>query len=296
MCRAVGSSVVVMAALALAACGDDSTPTAVTASPGISPVGTPTATATTRTFTPLAATVMPVTSTATARPATATVTPTPVPAPIPTAGVVITNGSRSSGLVALTLDMGGRVEPAVDIMNWLIANNIRSTIFMTGAMAENQNTEAGREVLRIVDANPALFELASHSYSHSDFRELSAAAMAEELGRTERAMAKYASQDPRPLFRPPFGGVNDAVVAGVAAAGYPRIIMWDVDTIDWKPEADGGPTTAFMVSKVVTNARGGSIVLMHLGGYNTLQALPGIVEGLRAKGLGFATVSELLSR
>lgn len=40
----------------------------------------------------------------------------------------------------------------------------------------------------------------------------------------------------------------------------------------------GGPSR----NKVVTRADGGSIVLMHLGGFNTLDALPGIVAGLCA--------------
>jgi hypothetical protein len=33
---------------------------------------------------------------------------------------------------------------------------------------------------------------------------------------------------------------------------------------------------------------------MHLGGYHTLEALPAIVDGLRAKGLEPVTLSELL--
>ena len=49
--------------------------------------------------------------------------------------------------------------------------------------------------------------------------------------------------------------------------------MWDVDTIDWKPIADGGPTAQQIATKVVGNAGDGSIVLMHLGGYETLEAL-----------------------
>jgi peptidoglycan/xylan/chitin deacetylase (PgdA/CDA1 family) len=72
-------------------------------------------------------------------------------------------------------------------------------------------------------------------------------------------------------------------VAG--SIGWSTIVMWDIDTIDWRPESDGGPTAAQIVAKVVDNAQGGSIVLMHLGGFNTLEALPGILGGLRAKGL-----------
>ena len=71
--------------------------------------------------------------------------------------------------------------------------------------------------------------------------------------------------------------------------------MWDIDTIDWKKIADGGPTTAAIAEKVVSNAQTGSIVLMHLGGYHTFDALPSMVLRLRAGGLQPTTISDLLS-
>jgi hypothetical protein len=40
--------------------------------------------------------------------------------------------------------------------------------------------------------------------------------------------------------------------------------------------------------------RAGSIVLMHLGGYETSDALPGIVDGLAADGLTPVTLATLL--
>jgi hypothetical protein len=70
--------------------------------------------------------------------------------------------------------------------------------------------------------------------------------------------------------------------------------MWDVDMIDWRPEADGGPTAGDMAAKLQANARGGSIVLMHLGGYNTLQALPGILAAAGNLGLEPVTLTEML--
>ena len=70
--------------------------------------------------------------------------------------------------------------------------------------------------------------------------------------------------------------------------------MWDIDTIDWKQTADGGPTKADIVTKVVSNAQGGSIVLMHLGGWHTLEALPEVLSGLKAKGLTPVTLTEML--
>jgi peptidoglycan/xylan/chitin deacetylase (PgdA/CDA1 family) len=197
--------------------------------------------------------------------------------------------------VALTFDMGGRVGDAVAIVDWLVDHGVHASIFMTGAMADSTATDAGRRVLAIVDAHPVLFTLGNHSYTHRDFRDLTATQIRDELARTEDALARRCSQDPRPFFRPPNGGYDAAVLAAVGAAGYARTVTWDVDTIDWRPIANDppGPTADRIVAKVLANAGNGSIVLMHLGGYETFEALPRIVEGLRDRGFDLVTLDEL---
>jgi peptidoglycan/xylan/chitin deacetylase (PgdA/CDA1 family) len=197
--------------------------------------------------------------------------------------------------VALTFDMGGRVGDALAIVDYLVDRRIHASIFMTGAMAENDATDAGRQVLRIVEAHPELFTLGNHSYTHRDFRDLSAAVIRDELRRTEAVIRPYCVQDLRPFFRPPNGGVDEEVLAAVGAAGYRSTVTWDVDTIDWRPVRNDppGPTAEQIVDKVVGDARGGSIVLMHLGGYHTLEALSGIVDGLRDNGFDLVTLDEM---
>ena len=217
-------------------------------------------------------------------------TPATTPAPVVPANV-ISHGSRTSTKVALTLDMGGRLDPAIDIMNWLVANQVHATIFPTGV--SGSTTTTGNAVLAIAKAHPELFDVGNHSWDHPDFRTLTTAQMVSEITRTEAAIAPLAGQSTKPWFRPPYGGWNDAVRTGVATAGWRHLVMWDVDTIDWKPESDGGPTTSDIVAMVQANAQGGSIVLMHLGGYNTLDALPGILAALQAKGLQPVTLGEM---
>jgi peptidoglycan/xylan/chitin deacetylase (PgdA/CDA1 family) len=192
--------------------------------------------------------------------------------------------------------MGGRVGDALAIVNWLVEHRVHASIFMTGAMADNTNTDAGRRVLGIVEAHPDLFTLGNHSYTHRDFRTLTAAGIRDELRRTEVAIAPYCSQNLKPFFRPPNGGYDADVLAAVGAAGYRRTVTWDIDTIDWRPIVNDppGPTADQIVAKVLGNARGGSIVLMHLGGYETSKALPRIVSGLRADGFDLVTLDELL--
>lgn len=191
--------------------------------------------------------------------------------------------------------MGGRVGDALAIVDLLLDREVHASIFMTGAMADNANTDAGREVLARIEANPGRLTLGNHSYTHRDFRDLSATEIRDELRRAEAALAGSCSQDPRPFFRPPNGGYDADVLAAVGAAGYRLTVTWDVDTIDWRPVKNDppGPTADEIVAKVLSRTQGGSIVLMHLGGYHTLEALPRIVDGLRSAGYDLVTLDEM---
>ena len=232
-----------------------------------------------------------------------TVSPSPLPSPVlppaPTprpdgSSLLVSNGPRESRWVALTFDMGGRLDPAVDIMNWLIANDVRATIFPTGATGSD--TATGREVLRLAGSHPDLFVVGNHSWDHPAFTDLTATQIAEQLNRSEAAVEAITGRSTKPFFRPPFGSHDAAVRAAVGQAGWTHTVMWDVDTIDWKPVADGGPSAGDIEAKVLSRASGGSIVLMHLGGYNTLAALPGIVAGLRERSLEPVTLGEMFLR
>ena len=135
----------------------------------------------------------------------------------------------------------------------------------------------------------------SHSKRRrASFTTLTAVEMANQLTSTESAVVGLTTWSTQPWFRPPFGSWNESVRSGVGAAGWRYLVMWDVDTIDWKNTADGGPTTSQIVTKVATQAQGGSIVLMHLGGWHTLEALPGILGALGDKNLQPVTLQELL--
>ena len=206
--------------------------------------------------------------------------------------VVISNGPRGTNAVALTFDMGGEVAPALDILQYLIDNDIRATIFPTGEVGETD--EVGIEAMELIASKPDLFAIGNHSYDHPNFTELGPDEIADQLHRTEDMVVAATGRSSKPFFRPPFGAQNADVRQAVADAGWAYVVMWDVDTIDWKPTSDGGPTADDIVAKVLSRADGGSIVLMHLGGEHTLDALPRIIEGLRAKALEPVTLPQLL--
>jgi peptidoglycan/xylan/chitin deacetylase (PgdA/CDA1 family) len=209
--------------------------------------------------------------------------------------------------VALTFDMGGRLDPGVDILNFLIANDVCATIFPTGAMAQ---TAQGQAIMAIIRAHPALFEIGNHTMHHCDLVrggsgspttapcQTGGAPTADfirtELTDAEAILKELTGQDPRPYWRPPYGSINAAVISAAASVGYTKTFMWDIDTIDWKPTSQNGPTAQQIATKVITTAEGGSSVLMHLGGYETLDALQIMVPGLRERGFVLTSLSDLL--
>jgi peptidoglycan/xylan/chitin deacetylase (PgdA/CDA1 family) len=205
--------------------------------------------------------------------------------------LVVDHGSRESNAVALTFDMGGRLDPALDILDWLIANDVEATIFPAGKAATT--TTIGEQVLARIAAHPDLFTMGNHTWDHPYLTELDAAAIADQLSRTETALEGATGRSSRPFMRPPYGAQDLETRQVAGSLGYDYTVMWDVDTIDWKPESEGGPSADDIVARVLARAKGGSIVLMHLGGYHTLEALPRIVEGLRDRGLEPVTLGRM---
>jgi peptidoglycan/xylan/chitin deacetylase (PgdA/CDA1 family) len=206
--------------------------------------------------------------------------------------------------------MGGRMTPAVDILNLLVKNHVCATIFPTGSIS---TTAEGQAALAVVVAHPELFELGNHTMHHCDLVRggggapgaADAAACAllkpsptqaqvrQELLDGDAWIRHYTGMQTLPFWRAPYAASNVQVRTWAAELGWTKHISWDIDTIDWRPRSEGGPTARSMTLKVVNGARSGSVVLMHLGGYQTLDALQSMIDGLRARGFTLTTMSDL---
>jgi peptidoglycan/xylan/chitin deacetylase (PgdA/CDA1 family) len=220
---------------------------------------------------------------------------------------IIVRAPDAGEAMALTFDMGGRLDPALDIMAFLVENEVCTTLFPTGAMS---GTATGQAVLEIVAEHPELFELGNHTMHHCNLRDGGMGSpttapcqtggpptqtfVRAELTDAAAILEAGSGQDPVPYWRPPFGAYTDDVLATAAGLGYTKTIMWTMDTADWMPLEDGGPTAEQIATRVVTSAGSGSIILMHLGGYETLDALAIMVPALRERGLMLTSVSDLL--
>jgi peptidoglycan/xylan/chitin deacetylase (PgdA/CDA1 family) len=272
--------------LLAAACGsspqtpnaDSTTPATVTgAATTSSPSGTPTATAGT--------TSTPGTSTA-----TATRTPAPA-APIPTSlvGHVVSRIPTSRKVVALTFDAGANGDGVNSILATLAKEKVAATFYLTGNFVNAFPTLAVRM--------SAAGRLGNHSTSHPHLPTLTDAQVRTQVTSAQATILRVTGEDPRPLFRFPFGDSGPRDLRLVNDLGY-IAVGWTVDTLGWQGTS-GGRSVNSVVQRVLAAATPGEIVLMHVGSnptdHSTLDAdaLPRVISGLRAAGYSFVTLDAL---
>lgn len=200
-------------------------------------------------------------------------TPTPTPAPAVEPPPASTDCTVAQ-CVALTFDdgPGGDTER---LLNDLAREGVHATFFVLGTAAH-----AKPEVVRRMVAEG--HEVGNHTWSHKQLSKLSARAQGTEMRRGIEAITA-AGATPT-VFRPPYGTYNAATRS---AAGLP-IVLWDIDTLDWKTRSTEKTIEAALTAKA------GSIVLMHDIHASTVDAVPQIVSGLRERGFTLVTVSQLL--
>ncbi len=213
------------------------------------------------------------------------------PAGVARASTVVRHGPRDSSVVALTFELSGSLDPAVDIMDALIEQRVHASIFTTGETGTM--TEDGLAVLDLVPTHDDLFSLGALAWSYLDLRGLDDAAIRDQLERTEAAVVAAVNVSTKPWFRPPYGELDDQIPATAGATGWAYTVLWDVDPLDGRPVDEGGPSAEQIVERVLDEATGGSIIRLHLGGENTFEALPDIVDGLESRGLRPVTLAEM---
>lgn len=204
--------------------------------------------------------------------ATPAATPTPAPSATPSGG-----GGTCSNPVALTFDDGPHKIYTPQKLDVLKEKGVSATFFMVGNLVGAYPDI----VKRIYNEG---HELGNHTWDHAQLTRISAVDIKNEISRTQDAI-KQAAGVSASLMRPPYGAVNETVKQNV---GLP-IILWSVDPDDWKDRV-----TDTVVQRVVAKTSPGDIVLMHDIYKSTADAVPIIIDQLKAKGYCFVTVSELL--
>jgi peptidoglycan/xylan/chitin deacetylase (PgdA/CDA1 family) len=196
---------------------------------------------------------------------------------------VIHRGSAAKNVIALTFDDGWSAKNGHTILRILLREHVKATFFVNGVYLA-KDPDLWRSI-----AN-AGFVVGNHTYLHGDATKMTAAALEGDLQRNARVWEAVTGTKMAPLFRPPYGYRNAATDLAAARAGFPDVILWDVDPKDTS-------TGRFTYAQMAHNAsmgKAGSIVILHIGPDATTQILERVIASYQARGFTFVTVPELL--
>lgn len=189
--------------------------------------------------------------------------------------VDVGNGEK---LIALTFDDGPHTSVTMQIVNTLEKHGAKATFFVVGNRA-NYDAAALKKAVSIG------CEVGSHTHSHKNLTKLTPAQIAEEMNNSAKSISDVTGV-PVTLMRPPEGAHNETVRNNL---NYP-LIMWSVDSMDWKYRDAQKDYDAIM-----NTVFDGSIILMHDLYPATAAAVEKLIPDLMAKGYKFVTVSELMA-
>ena len=194
-------------------------------------------------------------------------------------------------IAALTFDGGGSAAGVPSILATLEQYGAPATFFVTGDFARSFP-----DAVRSMHA--AGHPVGNHSDTHLAYPDLTNAQIHADLAAAEASIAAVTGSSARPLFRFPFGARTELDIRVVNDAGY-LPVRWSVDSLGWRGTS-GGLSAAQVRDRVVDAAVPGHIALLHVGANpddgTTLDAdaLPGIIEGLRALGYELVDLAELV--
>jgi polysaccharide deacetylase family sporulation protein PdaB len=188
-------------------------------------------------------------------------------------------------LVALTFDISWgekRPDPIIKILEDKGVKN--ATFFLSAPWSKTHP-----EIVEHIKKNG--FEIGSHGNKHSNYSTLSDEEIRKQISIAHGILTEMTGKGPN-LIRMPNGDFDKRVLRIAGELGY-SVIQWDTDSHDWMNKGVDS-----IINRVVTKAHPGDIILLHASDTvkQTHEALPVIIDQLRAKGYEFVSVSELIQQ
>jgi peptidoglycan/xylan/chitin deacetylase (PgdA/CDA1 family) len=197
-------------------------------------------------------------------------------------------GNTAENLVALTFDDGPNEPYTSQLLDVLDDRGVKATFFQVGRCAQRYPSSTRR----VVETGHVL---GNHSYSHSFTRYATKPRQRVEIGRTQEILQSIAGVTPA-LYRPPWLCHWPWVLGSVRRAG-----LQVVSGTFAHPLEVFQPPARVLTAAASRLARPGSILIFHDGRESrggprdqSVAAIGPLIDRLRDRGYGFATVDELL--
>ncbi|MDQ0193439.1 polysaccharide deacetylase family protein [Paenibacillus wynnii] len=191
----------------------------------------------------------------------------------------IYRGNPGKPMVSLMINVAWGNEYILPMLDILDQEQVKVTFFLDGSWLSH-NQELAAEMLK------RGHELENHAYTHPQMSNLSRARAILEIDKTRKLLENLGVTNK--WFAPPSGDYDQETVEIARGLGL-KTVLWTLDTVDWR-----NPTPESVVAKITTKVEPGFLILMHPTSSSS-QALRGMIQGIKAKGLRLGTVSQTLS-
>ena len=190
---------------------------------------------------------------------------------------IVTNKkiNNSDKLIALTFDDGPNYNTS-KVLDVLAKYNAKATFFVLGSKAKDNKKILKREY----DSG---MEIGNHTFNHLLLTKYKENVIKDEIDKTSSVIFEVTGRYPK-LLRPSYGAYNNTI----KKIGDMPIIIWDIDTLDWKYH-----NSKKIASRVINKVKDGDIILMHDIYSATANSLNIIIPELQNRGYTFVTVPEL---
>lgn len=198
--------------------------------------------------------------------------------------------------VAISFDDGPSREYTGKILDILNRYDVKASFFLIG-----RNASVHPDIVKRIYNEG--HEIGSHTFNHLDILDLSEKEMEFELNSTQRVVQGVTGHS-TVLFRPPYLSIYEEnsdypsleameKILKAEEMGY-TVVTSSIDPRDWD-----GKSVDEIVDKVKAKVENGQIILLHDAGGDrtaTLEALPRIIEWLKAEGYEIVPSSELVEK
>ncbi len=189
----------------------------------------------------------------------------------------------SDKVVYLTFDAGYENGNVARVLDALREESVPGAFFVLGHLAET---------------NPALIRrmteeghlVCNHTFTHKNLTGASPEALANELGRLERACLDCAGVTVSKYYRPPEGRFDQAMLDAASSLGY-KTIFWSFAYSDWDNARQ--PDPAWARKKILDNVHNGAVMLLHPTSETNATVLGEVIRTLKSEGYRFGTLDEL---
>lgn len=183
---------------------------------------------------------------------------------------------------SISFDAAWGNEQTNTLLDILDEHKVKTTFFLVGDWVEKFPSS-------VKEIDKRGHDIGNHSDTHAHMTQIENSQLTKEFEDCNEKITALTGKKVT-LFRPPYGEYDNSVVQECNNKNM-YCVQWNIDSLDWLD-----PSPQEMVNKIEQKLCPGSIILLHNGAKNTPEALPLIIEAIKAQGYEIVPISQIIPK